>query len=61
MIFPMVWLARRMKKKSQQVQSDMKPASPLVNSALRIICSAEMPMAKLNKIAGVSVVAEGKV
>lgn len=61
MIFPMVWIARRMKKNSQHAESDMKPSSPFINSTLKMICSAEMSIAKLNKVAGVSCVAEGKI
>jgi Methyltransferase domain len=60
-IFPAVWLARKMKKENSSVQSDMKPMSTTVNGILKLICSVEIPMRKMNRVAGVTCVAEGKI
>jgi hypothetical protein len=60
-IFPAVWLARNIRKKNVSAESDMKPMSPFVNSALKMICTAEMFTRKLNLIAGVTCTAEGKI
>jgi hypothetical protein len=38
----------------------MKPANPIINSMLKGICSFEMLFRKSNKVAGVTVVAEGR-
>lgn len=58
-IFPMVWLSRKLSGKKENPESDMKPMNPLINGLLKTICSVEMPFSKANKLAGVSVVAEG--
>ena len=59
-IFPAVWLTRRIKNKSSP-RSDMRPLNPVVNTILKIICSVEMPLRKLNRVAGVSCVSEGRI
>ena len=58
-IFPLVWMARKLSRKSDAPQSDMKPSNALVNGTLKAVCSIEMSIRKVNTIAGVSVVAEG--
>jgi len=60
-IFPAVWMARRMKKKNSDAQSDMKPMSTAVNGILKMICSIEIPFRKMNRMWGVTCVAEGKI
>lgn len=58
-IFPAVWLTRKVFAGNKKPASDMKPAGKLINGMLKLICTAEMPFRKVNKMAGVSVVAEG--
>jgi len=58
-IFPAVWLARKMKGDKEKIDSDMKPMSSLTNGILRAVCSIEFPFRKINRIAGVTCVAEG--
>ncbi|MEP7128141.1 MAG: methyltransferase domain-containing protein [Chitinophagales bacterium] len=60
-IFPLVWLSRKFATKKEHPESDMKPSGALVNGILKGICSLEMPFRRINKLAGVSVVAEGKI
>lgn len=60
-IFPLVWLARKFSKNSDHPQSDMKPANPVVNNVLKSLCTFEMSLRKTNKLAGVTVVAEGEI
>lgn len=61
-LFPMVWAARKLSNLTKkEANSNMKPFNPLVNSILLSITSAEMKMARANKIWGVSCVAEGKI
>ena len=60
-IFPAVWLIRKFSTGNKNPASDMKPSGSLINGTLKLICSAEMPLRKLNKLAGVSVVAEGTI
>lgn len=60
-IFPLVWLARKFARKNEHPESDMKPSGTLVNGILKTVCFIEMPFRKANKLAGVSVVAEGKI
>lgn len=58
-IFPLVFLSRKLKAKKEHPTSDMKPSGAVVNGFLKWICSIEMPVRRMNKLAGVSVVAEG--
>lgn len=58
-IFPAVWLVRQIKPKNSKADSDMKPAGTLVNSLLQTLCYIELPFRKLNRLAGVTCVAEG--
>lgn len=59
-IFPAVWLVRKLKNENHELSdSDMKPASPLVNGILKLICSIELPLRKLNQLGGVTCVGEG--
>jgi SAM-dependent methyltransferase len=60
-IFPAVWLARRMKNKNSSAQSDMKPMSAAINGILKLVCTIEIPFRKLNRLWGVSCVAEGRI
>lgn len=61
-IFPLVWLARRVGNlQRKKADSDMKPASPLVNRLLLAACSAEMKIARSNRTAGVTCAAEGAI
>ena len=60
-IFPLVWLKRKLSPNLKEANSDMKLAPSLVNAVLRGICSAEMTVRKWNQIAGVTLVAEGKI
>lgn len=61
-LFPMVWVARKLNNlRKGEAESNMKPFSSTVNSILLGITSAEMKLAPLNKLCGVSCVAEGKI
>ena len=61
-LFPMVWAARKISNmKKKEADSNMKPFSPLVNKILLTITSADMAIAKVNKMFGVSCVAQGKI
>lgn len=59
-IFPLVWVARKFFRRNNVPESDMKPVNPLANSLLKAICSFELNLRRMNTIAGVTVVAEGK-
>lgn len=61
LIFPVVWLTRKIRKEKSSPSSDMKPVSPALNTILKIICSMEMPLSKMNRIAGVTCVSEGRI
>ncbi len=63
-IFPLVWMVRRLKKNEQNMKapesSDMKPLPGPVNFILKQYNSFEMNFRKLNKLFGLTCVAEGK-
>ncbi|MBA3649142.1 MAG: hypothetical protein H0W62_11440 [Chitinophagales bacterium] len=61
MIFPLVWMSRKLESKNAIPQSDMKRINSWANTLLTRICSFEMHFRKLNKFAGVTCVAEGKI
>jgi hypothetical protein len=46
-------------KSNSKSDSDMKPMSPIINGILKTVCAVETPFRKINRIAGVSCVAEG--
>ena len=54
-IFPIAAAIRLLKGKTGA--SDMRPVPEVVNSALTAICCSEVPLARWNKVAGLSVVA----
>jgi hypothetical protein len=58
-IFPLVWLVRQLKPKSEKPASDMKPSGGLINAMLTALCFVEIPFRKINRLAGVTCVAEG--
>ena len=61
-LFPLVWAARKVSNlKKGDAQSNMKPSHPLVNSILLGITSADMKVARANKVFGVTCAAEGSV
>ncbi|MFI5196367.1 MAG: methyltransferase domain-containing protein [Chitinophagales bacterium] len=61
-LFPMVWIARKIGNlKKKEATSNMKPFNPLVNKILLGITSAEMALASVNKVFGVTCVAQGKI
>lgn len=63
-IFPLVWLVRRLKKNEDNMtnpeSSDMKPLPGPVNFILKQYNSFEMNFRKLNKLFGLTCVAEGR-
>ncbi len=63
-IFPLVWLVRRLKRNDENMEapesSDMAPLPGTVNWLLRQYNSFEMNFRKMNKLFGLTCVAEGK-
>lgn len=63
-IFPLVWLVRRLKRNEENMEapdsSDMAPLPGPVNWLLRQYNSFEMNFRKMNKLFGLTCVAEGK-
>lgn len=63
-IFPLVWLVRRLKKNEQNMtkpeSSDMKPLPGPINFLLKQYNSFEMNFRKMNKLFGLTCVAEGR-
>ncbi|MBA3830245.1 MAG: methyltransferase domain-containing protein [Taibaiella sp.] len=61
-LFPMVWAARKLDNlKKKDAGSNMKPFSKLANRVLLSVTSAEMKIAGVNKLFGVTCVAQGKI
>ncbi|MBP7184052.1 MAG: methyltransferase domain-containing protein [Saprospiraceae bacterium] len=63
LFFP-AWIIRRIIKNNpigEESTSDMKPLSPIINSMMLMYNSLEMKFRFLNKICGVTCVAEGKI
>ena len=61
-LFPLIWVARKLSNlRGGEANSNMKPSSPLVNSLLLGITSADMKVARANRAFGVSCVAEGEI
>ncbi len=62
MVFPLVWILRRLRKKNMTnpSSSDMKPVPGPVNFILKTFLSFEMNFRKMNKLFGLTTVAEGK-
>lgn len=64
-IFPAVWLLRRLKRQQEAMEnpdsSDMKPVSPIVNTLLLIFHKVEMRLTRINRLFGLTCVAEGKI
>lgn len=63
-IFPLVWAVRRLKRNEENMtnpeSSDMKPLPGPVNFALKQYNSFEMNFRKINKLFGLTCVAEGR-
>lgn len=63
-IFPLVWMVRRLKKNEDNMKnpesSDMKPLPGPINFILKKYNSFEMNFRKMNKLFGLTCVAEGK-
>lgn len=63
-IFPLVWMVRRLKKNDENMKnpesSDMKPLPGPVNFILKQYNTFEMNFRKLNKLFGLTCVAEGR-
>jgi SAM-dependent methyltransferase len=61
-LFPMVWTARKLDNlKKKEANSNMKPFNPVANKVLLGLTSAEMKIARANKMFGVTCVAQGKI
>lgn len=61
-LFPMVWAARKLDNmKKKEATSNMKPFNPMANKVLLGLTSAEMKVAGLNKIFGVTCTSQGKI
>ncbi len=62
LMFPAVWMIRKIKNViSKKADSNMKPASPIVNKVLLTVNGAEMSVAKSNKLFGVTCSASGRI
>lgn len=59
LIFPLVFLLRRLHWGARSAQSNMVPASPLANGLLGVLCRFEMRWAGFNHCAGVTAMFEG--
>jgi len=62
-LFPMVWVARKLDnmKQKKEATSNMKPFSPMSNKILLTISSADMKIAGINKLFGVTCASQGKI
>ena len=61
-LFPAVWMVRKLNNlKKSEADSNMKPSGALVNGILLRYNSAEMKLAPLNKIWGITCAASGKI
>jgi hypothetical protein len=60
-IFPLVWIARKFSKSSENPKSDMAPTSSFVNSILKSWTSFGIQFRKFNQTAGVTCAAEGEI
>lgn len=61
-LFPLVWLARKLSNmKKNEANTNMKPFNPLVNKLLLGFTSLEMAITRMNRLFGVSCVAQGKI
>jgi SAM-dependent methyltransferase len=61
-LFPMVWVARKLNNmKKKEAESNMRKFNATTNSILLALTSAEMKVASVNKMFGVTCVAEGKI
>ncbi|MGF1567779.1 MAG: hypothetical protein ACFCVD_06875 [Nodosilinea sp.] len=59
LIFPLVWVLRKLPRKSAKPKNDMKPTSPIINLVLEMLLSLEMRLAKYNNWFGLTCTAEG--
>lgn len=57
-IFPIAVAVRLLKRKSDAESSDMRPVPGTLNAALTFICGVEARLARWNKLAGLTVVAQ---
>ena len=61
-LFPLVWLVRRINNlRKKEASSNMAPASPMVNASLLALNTAEMKVARGNKLFGVTCCSEGRI
>ena len=61
-LFPLVWVARKLcNLRKGKAESNMRPSSPLINSILLGVTSADMKVARANHAFGVTCVAEGEI
>lgn len=56
-VFPIAATIRLLQSKSKADRSDMRPVPEFINSTLTALCRAEVPLARWNRLAGLSVVA----
>lgn len=59
LIFPLVWLVRRLNNKTHTPKTSLKPANSVVNSVLKQINRQEAKLSRVNTLFGVTCVAEG--
>jgi len=59
LIYFIAWMKRKVFSASPGSKSDMRPAPPVVNYALRAYNSIEMSFSKVNRLVGLTCVAEG--
>lgn len=59
LIFPLVWLLRRCRPRSQEPHSDLQPAPKLVSLVLEWLCRCEFILRRQNRYFGLTCVLEG--
>jgi hypothetical protein len=60
-IFPLVWLVRKVSNKTYKPKSNMKPTAAPVNALLKWWNTVEAKSSRINKLFGVTCVAEGEI
>ena len=59
LLFPFVWLIRKVKGIDRTPASDMQPMPKIISLLLEILCRCEFPFRRLNKFFGVTCILEG--
>lgn len=61
LIFPLVWIVRRLTNKTYKPKTSLKPVNPAVNALLKTINQQEVKISRSNRLFGVTCIAEGQI